>query len=71
MQDTDQMVVHVRGKGIGKHGYDPKEPDMTGIFFATGPSFPPKSHPVSMKMTDVAPLIAKALKVEFQPLIHH
>jgi hypothetical protein len=49
----------------GHHGYDPKEPLMYTGFIAAGASINKGGHISELSVTDIAPLIAKLLGIEF------
>lgn len=50
----------------GHHGYDPNMEEMKTVFIAAGPDIR-KGHKISsMKLVDVAPILAKILKIPFE-----
>jgi len=51
----------------GDHGQDPRNPDMQGVFFATGPAFASGARVTKMEGVDVYQLLAAALEVEPVP----
>lgn len=50
----------------GHHGYDPKIPDMWTGFIAAGAGIKKGGHIQELCVTDIAPLIAKLLGIEFK-----
>jgi len=56
-------------KTIGVHGYDPKNKDMHGIFYANGPAFKNNYLAPSLKNIHIYPLICKILELEIPDTI--
>jgi predicted AlkP superfamily pyrophosphatase or phosphodiesterase len=56
--------VFIPAKG-GHHGYDPKLPEMYTGFIAFGPGINRGGHIRELCVTDIAPLIARLLGIEF------
>lgn len=52
------------GKNLGAHGYDPRHPDMAGVFFAMGRGAEPGGRLGVVSALDVAPSIAALLDIE-------
>jgi predicted AlkP superfamily pyrophosphatase or phosphodiesterase len=52
----------------GHHGYDPNIPDMWTGFIAAGAEIVKRGHIKELCVTDIAPLIAKLLGIEFNTL---
>jgi predicted AlkP superfamily pyrophosphatase or phosphodiesterase len=50
----------------GHHGYDPNMPEMYTGFIASGPGIIKGGHIKSLCVTDISPLIAKLLGIEFK-----
>jgi predicted AlkP superfamily pyrophosphatase or phosphodiesterase len=50
----------------GHHGYDPNFPDMYTGFIAAGAGIKKGGHVTELCVTDIAPLIAKLLNVDFK-----
>lgn len=50
----------------GHHGYDPNEPDMHTGFIAAGAGINKAGHINHLTVTDIAPLIARLLGIEFK-----
>lgn len=55
-------------KGVpGAHGYEPSEPDMQAIFYATGPAFKKKVEGKTFDNTAIYPLLAYLLGIQPDP----
>lgn len=50
----------------GHHGYDPNLPEMYTGFIAAGAGIRPGGHIQSIRLVDIAPLIAKLLGIDFK-----
>jgi len=59
----DGLFVPVKG---GHHGYDPNIPDMYTGFIAAGARINKEGHIKELRVTDIAPLIAELLGIEFK-----
>ena len=59
----DGVFVPTQG---GHHGYDPNTPEMFTGFIAYGAGINKRGHIQSLCVTDIAPLIAKLLGIEFK-----
>jgi predicted AlkP superfamily pyrophosphatase or phosphodiesterase len=64
IQQNSLTGVFVPTKG-GHHGYDPNIPDMYTGFIAEGAGIIKGGHIHELRVTDIAPLIAKLLGIEF------
>ena len=51
-------------KTSGVHGYDPKQKDMHGIFYANGPAFKKNYTTPALRNIDIYPLICKILDLK-------
>lgn len=55
-------------KGVpGAHGYEPSEPDMQAIFYATGPAFKKNAEGKAFDNTAIYPLLAYLLGIQPAP----
>jgi len=61
--NLDGVFIPTHG---GHHGYDPNIPDMYTGFIACGAGIAKGDHIPELCVTDIAPLIAKLLGIEFQ-----
>ena len=52
---------------MGLSGYDPKEPDMQGIFMAKGPAFIKRYIGEPIGLVDIYQMYAHILRVPAQP----
>jgi hypothetical protein len=52
------------GFSFGGHGYDPRLPDMGGVFFALGRGVPADLRVSEVQQVDVAPTAARLLGIE-------
>lgn len=59
-----QSVLYTLGWGFGGHGYDPRLPDMGGIFLAMGRGVPPRLVLPEVQQIDVAATVARLLNIE-------
>ena len=50
----------------GGHGHDPRRPALHAFFLAAGPGITPGSSLPVIRLTDVAPTVAKILGVELR-----
>jgi len=64
IQQNSLAGVFVPTKG-GHHGYDPNIPDMYTGFIAEGAGIIKGGHIHELRVTDIAPLIARLLGIEF------
>jgi alkaline phosphatase D len=56
--------LHAVGVSFGGHGYDPRHPDMGGIFLAMGRGVPAELMLPEVYQVDVAPTVARLLRME-------
>jgi predicted AlkP superfamily pyrophosphatase or phosphodiesterase len=64
---TDSALLSVArlfGRGAGMHGYEPDNPDMGGIFLASGRGVPAGARLGPVRAIDVAPTVAALLGIE-------
>ncbi|HVZ29953.1 MAG TPA: ectonucleotide pyrophosphatase/phosphodiesterase [Asticcacaulis sp.] len=58
-----QAAPVTASKSVGMHGYFPAHPEMRATFIMAGPGVPAKGSVGEIDMRDIAPTVAKALKV--------
>lgn len=51
----------------GNHGWDPRLPNMTGIFIGSGPSFPKSSSIPTLQIVDLANIMSVILDISIPP----
>jgi len=56
-----QSWLHAAGMTFGGHGYDPRHPDMGGVFLAMGRGVPPDLVLPEVQQVDVAPTVSRLL----------
>jgi predicted AlkP superfamily pyrophosphatase or phosphodiesterase len=61
----DQLVVPSNSKG--GHGFDPARPELRASFIAAGPAFTRRGNIGTIRMTQVAPTLARILGVGLSP----
>jgi predicted AlkP superfamily pyrophosphatase or phosphodiesterase len=61
---SGEEVVTARSTRGGTHGYLPDQPDMLGTFVAAGPAIRPRTRLGKISNLDVAPTIARILRID-------
>jgi predicted AlkP superfamily pyrophosphatase or phosphodiesterase len=56
--------LHAAGMSFGGHGYDPRHPDMGGVFLALGRGVPKDLVLPEVHQVDLAPTVARLLRME-------
>lgn len=59
-----QTLLHRLGASFGGHGYDPRHPDMGGIFYALGRGVPDDLVLPEVAQVDVAATVARLLDID-------
>ena len=63
-QDKIETIISKSKTPFGVHGYDPKNKEMHGIFYANGPSFKSNYKIAPFKNIHIYPLICKILDLD-------
>ncbi len=64
----DGPFIHVKGKDRGTHGHLPRHTGMEAAFIVAGPEITPGKNLGRIKLTDLAPTLAKLLGVDTEEL---
>lgn len=59
-----QTLLYKLGVGVGGHGYDPRHPDMAGVFFAAGRGVPNDLILPEVQQIDLAATVSRLLSID-------